>query len=309
MKSLFSMLCGLAALYLFNLSCASRKQKLTPPETAAQASVTTKLLDMFVIYDKYIVPNHPGFLQPNSKAWGADIQLAGKKFTIGFVDYNGDGRFDDTGNDLLIITVFRNRKISINNHYGTHRIPIKNKKHFLQVDSTMFTVTVPGDDKIINIAVAGKKENEDGEVLKLLTHVPNAELYTLDDTKVQMSKYLGQQKYTLLFFWALRPFPETLENSAQVKYLDKLIAYHAKKLNVVGLRVMMGEPFNLSNPVFLKEMQESPWDNLITTEEFYDDMQQDLSYFKGVLAAPDGEILEVDITPRELLDRLESGVY
>lgn len=290
--------------------CCRAAQSGPAVSAAAPASeIRLKLLDMFLINDKYMVPGHPEFLQKNSRALGVDIESGNQKFTLGFIDYNGNGQFDDKDVDRVMITHFQNRLISINSQYGTRNCRVSGTTQYLQVDSSYYLVRLPDENRFISIqALPAGKPVDPEKCLPLSTYVPFENLSDMNGKTVQLGRFFGGEKPVYLFFWNLKPYPQTPDMDAQIKALDRIAERYADKITIVGLRTTFGEGFMVQNPVYLKEMEQSPWPNLISSESLYQALQQDLTFIQGVLADPSGKILQPRLSPKELLSRLESDL-
>lgn len=255
---------------------------------------------LMVSKSQHIVPGHPGFLHAESKINSVDYKDSLCQFTLALIDYDGDGVFSQPGVDRLALTIYQDRMLRVNNGYGTACMTLTESDPVIFIDSTGFAVTEIAENgssvRLKRIETAWMSTAG----LRIETWLPNATVETFFSKKLKFSDFLHRGKSVYIYFFNSRPL------EYQLKKLDQIYSKYADKVSVIGLYLPFSEPSDAEiTSDFLARMA-NPWPQGICTHELYMQLQQDMAYYRGILADESGRIREISISPKELLEKLES---
>lgn len=255
---------------------------------------------LMTVKSQHIVPGHPGFLHAESKINSVDYKDSLCRFTLALIDYDGDGVFSQPGVDRLALTIYQDRMLRVNNGYGTACMTLTESDPVIFVDSTGFAVTeIAENGRFVRlkrietawISAAG---------LKIETWLPNTTVETFFSKKLKFSDFLNRGKFVYIYFFNSRPL------EYQLKKLDQIYSKYADKVSVIGLYLPFSESLDTEITSDFLARIANPWPQGICTQELYMQLQQDMAYYRGILTDESGRIQEISISPKELLEKLES---
>ncbi|MCC6461231.1 MAG: hypothetical protein IT260_12220 [Saprospiraceae bacterium] len=249
----------------------------------------------------HLVPGHDGFLQPTSRIVGADYRDSSVQFSVAFIDYNGDGVFNQAGVDRMALTVYQDRELRINNGYGTACMKLKTVAPTFMVDSFAFEVAELAADGAWFKLRAKKPTQVPKPDLRIITALPDATFDTFLGKKLHLKDYLHQGKSVYVYFFNSRPLPYQLDK------LNKIYEKYSDAVTIIGLSLPFSESLDEPYTEQLLKNMANPWHHAICDEATYALLQQDMSYFRGVWTDADGRIREISIGPNQLLAKLESA--
>ena len=249
----------------------------------------------------HIVPGNDGFLQPNSRMVAADYRDSSVQFTLAFIDYNGDGVFNQAGVDRMALTVYQDRELRINNGYGTACMKLKTVAPNFVVDSFAFEVAELAADGAWCKLRPKKLTPKAKPDLRIITALPDVTFETFFSKKLRLHDYLHQGKSVYVYFFNSRPLPY------QTEKLNTIFEKYSDQVTIIGLSLPFTEALDEPNTDLVLKNMANPWHHAICDEATYALLQQDMSYFRGVWADADGRIREISIGPNQLLSKLESA--
>ena len=283
-------------------ACFTGKKIAEPVPSAPKQEFSIALWDNFQTNPHNIMPGRPGFLQPKSGIRGGDFVLDSTRFTVGLIDLDADGRFNEVGDDRIFLTIYKNRKIRLNYIYGTPAMPIHAEDDTLQVDDRFFRVAFAAEDGTrLVIEPVGRPQSQ-SNVLKIITRLPDAVVENYAGGKTRLRDLIDHQHQTYLAFWALGDRKTEFEN-CPARHLP-VIQQYADKVRLVSVHFTGHETDGMYqiNKDFFFEMISKPWLTVKCDRDLYLQLQQDFTYYQGILTDTDGNIIEVYLNWKDMAE-------
>lgn len=287
-------------LWIFIWGCDSNKAiKVVSASMVPQKNTSTILLEDFTFYNSGAVHDgQKGFLQRNSAIRGGDYSSQNAKFSIGLIDYNGDKIFNEPGVDLCFVTTYGNRNIRINNGYGVSVSKVS-QDNCLYVDSIKYNISY--SDNIGAQIIIEKIEDTTAcwGPIHCATRVPNIYLEDYSGKKRKIKELIGERQSCYIYFWVSRPFED---GNNLLRYMNEHLS---DKIAIIGMYSKFADVDIQLHQTNFFAMLGNPWPQLICPRDLYMELNQDLSWYKGLIIDKDLNIEKTFVSPSEALEWIE----
>lgn len=300
----------LSALAILCLAACTSSRPAPAPVTAPVAppvvtEYTETLWDFFQINNHQVVAGNKNFMQPGSVISGADFSIDSVQFTAGLVDFDGDGRFNEVGDDRIFLTVYKNRRVRFNNGYGTPIAPISAHDNVLQLDGRFFRVNAAAENgKRLSLQPITQPA-PDADILKMETGIPeDIEMENHLGQKVRLHDLIDGQHRIYFAFWAVPTMPIEFEKYP-ARHLLEVQRLYADSVRIVTIQFTgLDDPsqYKINADLYLR-MIGQPWVSLRCADfSLFNRLHQDLSYNQGILTDKKGKYREMYLNWRELAE-------
>lgn len=281
-------------LTLVAISCTTAKLAVSSP---VKETARPKLLffsDSFLV-NKY--PSHKGaqtVLRPESVIKSIRFKDSTVAFNLGLIDFKGDGLFTDPAEDMVVLTNYENYQVRINYTYGTPHCKIKDSV-YISVDTAyylLYGIKSDGNSaKMKRIYGAGTKTIVAD--LQLKTSLKGIRFSKYTGGEIMLDSVISRRPYTYVYFW----------NSHTVEYqlnkIEDMYRNNVGQISVIGVHCKEHELDAYQMDAFV-EVLAKPWNGYYCTDKLYNALDQEYSFYRGILVGRNGTILFPHISPKEL---------
>ncbi len=295
-----------AVLLSFAVYFPGKKMALPAQSAAPTQEYTIALSDSFHTNPHQIVPGRPGFLQPNSGIRGGDFVLDSLRFTVGLIDLDADGRFNEVDDDRIFLTIYKNRQIRLNYTYGTSAMPLHASGDTLQVDDRFFRVRFAAENGTSLVIEPVGKPVTQSNLLKIITKIPDAVVENYTGGKTHLRDLIDHKHQIFLAFWAM--FDRKVEfDHCPARYLP-VIQQYSDKVRLVSVHFNGNETDDMYeiNKDYFFEMISKPWLTVKCDRDLYLQLQQDFTYYQGILVDKDGNITQLYLSWKDMAEKCPS---
>lgn len=299
MRSL--LLFSLTLLLLLLISCAPRNTRPSSTLGSSGAEQVLTLNDTLLVNTWGTGSVAKTVLQANSKIKSVHVDGLPATFNIGLVDYNGDGVFTDPSVDLALVTSGQNTQVRINGEFGTPHCKAGDSL-YLRIDSLAFL--------LYNIDPGGKQAKIKQLMPATAVGKKPAIVFHTSCRSIRFKKYTGgdialdslvkQRTYTYVYFWTARRLDYQLNKVTEIQSAFK------DRVSIVGVHCKDHELDPVTSSDFF-DLLSRPWNGSYCTLEQYNALNQDYSWYRGVLLDANGRIIFPHIRADELKKWLEKG--
>jgi len=204
-------------------------------------------------------------------------------FTLGLIDKNQNGVFNDFNKDMLAISHFKNDTFI--NQECIQSLFIKDSVFIWNNKKMYFVTNINKEGSILNFGIY--KEITKNKYLKLLDTLPHIPIQNFQGEDVEISGLINNTKLNFIDFWATWCMP-CIEG---LPILDSLYEHNKDKLHVI----LICEERNYEDAnEYIKKMGYDKWINCINNPTIaYELMQYGFPY--GLVVTPSGEIIARNI--------------
>jgi thiol-disulfide isomerase/thioredoxin len=206
--------------------------------------------------------------------------------TIGLIDANQNGRYDDYETDFVFISKIKPTVIPT--LQSSSCTPIK-KGVTISIENELYTLTAV--DKKGNALALDKSTNKGEGDVHFLTKLPKFNYENTFGVSKELNSNLEKGKVLYLFFWNTH----CTGCVDYVELLKNIYSEHKDKMNVLGLN-WEDAPKNIAT---FTEKNKIQWEQGFVTSELSIQLGQDKMPF-GVLVKDDGTIIKTSINLTEL---------
>lgn len=276
------------------------------PAAPAVSEYSAALWDFFQVGSHNVIPGNRNFMQPGSVVSGGDFSIGPVQFTAGLVDFDGDGRFNEVGDDRIFLTIYKNRQVRFNNGYGTPLAPVSINDNILQVDGHCFRVSFAAEDgKRMSLQPVAQPA-PGAEILKMETTLPpDVDMKDQLGHTVRLHDLLDGKKQLYLAFWAMPVTPMEFDKYP-ARYLREVHDLYGDSVRVVAIQYTgLDDPslYKLNSDFYFR-MIGQPWLSLQCEDpRLFNRLQQDMTYCQGILMDKNGRYRELYLRWREMAEQ------
>lgn len=233
-------------------------------------------------------------LQPESKIKSVHFEDSLISIHIGLIDFNGDGIFNDPSVDLFAATVGQNRQIRINADNGTPHCKTRDSI-YIQVDSLTYLISAieaSGSKAQFSKSLSSNKAPKKADLF-LKTYIKGWAFNKYAGGQIFIDSIIHSKDFTYIYFW------NTDKLDYQLKKVEKLFNKHDIKVNIIGVHCKDHELDKSTQDTFF-DLLAKPWNGYYCTTSQYEALNQDYSWYRGLLIQKDGKIIFPHISPKEL---------
>lgn len=247
------------------------------------------MLEQFIIKGE---PYSDFFFDESRNIKVGDFMYKGDSLRIGVVDYNINGSYTDLGTDRIVIGTYGG---SITGTEESAGAIILDSTNYFQGESYAFEVKEIADDGtsiLIKPTLASNVEHR----IKEGESIPDYTFELLSGEKTSVHKYLNTDKHLYLSFWA----NWCVGCHQEVEDLKRIYSDHSDKFTLIGLNYNedAGKVKSFLDKYSIK------WLNGFSTAEINEGLLiQGMP--RNILIDPSGKIVEMNIHPANLLERVD----
>lgn len=281
--------------FLYGQSCQS--YNASKPMAISKKPDDSKLLifaDTLLIDSYQSKSNSKTTLRPQSKIKSVHVEDASVSFNIGLIDFDGDGNFKNSDVDLLTITTGQNYQVRINAEHGTPHCKMKDSL-YISVDTflyLLYNINRTGINATLK-NITNRKSQQAVIDVSLKTYCRGVTFKKYIGGDLSIDSVIQQKEYTYLYFWINHKI------EYQINKLDSITTDYKSKVNIIGVHVKDHELDKTDAGTFL-ELLSLPWNGAYCTLRQYNDLNQDFSWYRGMLLSKDGKIIFPHYSPKEL---------
>jgi hypothetical protein len=233
------------------------------------------------------------------KVKSVHVEDGALSFNLGLVDTNADGIYQDPEKDLVVVTNGQGNQVRLNAQYGTPHCKVTDPIN-LRIDTSSYLLydIDPGGKTAKLKRVFGQSKAD----ISLKTHCKGVVFQKYAGGEILLDTVIPRKKYTYVYFWVSRKL------EYQMKKLENIYAQYGDKVTIIGVHCREREWDDVNQKDFF-EVLAKPWNGYSCSNNQYVALNQDYSWYRGLLIQNDGTILWPHISPKELEESLANGNF
>ena len=226
---------------------------------------------------------------------GGDLTYAGIEMTVALFDVDNDGNFNEINKDYILIGPAG--AVELYTHKSIQACELQRETFIQRGDVAFKVINISPAGKFIDLQVHHKAIPHSAKLLRYFNKLPDKAVELISGKTVNLQDFSGRSQYIYIDIWGTW-CPGCI---TEIDELQNIYTRYKNNLLIIGLNFKDADRREVEEFVRQKKI---PWLNGYSTSEINSELMQ-AAFPYGVLFDPQGALVHMDITQRELRVFLE----